>query len=105
MVTSELGSDPVYVEKTPVSSFSSKGDMRHAVSPCRLSGRVSSFFERRKAAQRAKKHFPKHSIISGFLLHVIVAALAIILNTHSAFKNGDFVMISSVEKYLREVLT
>ena len=34
MVTSELGSDLVYVEKTPVSSFSSKGDMlsRRAVS-------------------------------------------------------------------------
>ena len=46
-----------------------------------------------------------YDIISGFLLHVIVAALAIILNTHTAFKNGDFVMISSVEKYLREVLT
>ena len=46
-----------------------------------------------------------YGIISGFLLHVIVAALAIILNTHSAFKNGDFVMISSVGKYLREVLT
>ena len=46
-----------------------------------------------------------YGINSGFLLHVTVAALAIILNTHSAFKNGDFVMISSVEKYLREVLT
>ena len=34
MVTSGLGSDPVHVEKTPVSSFSSKGDMlsRRAVS-------------------------------------------------------------------------
>ena len=34
MVTSELGSVLVYVEKTPVSSFSSKGDMlsRRAVS-------------------------------------------------------------------------
>ena len=30
-----------------------------------------------------------YGIISGFLLHVTVAALAMILNTHPAFKNGD----------------
>ena len=55
--------------------------------------------------EKTLRRYTTHGIISGFLLHVTVAALAIILNTHSAFKNGDFVMISSVEKYLREVLT
>ena len=42
--------------------------------------------------KNAQKRYT-YGIISGFLLHVTVAALAIILNIHSAFKNGDFVMI------------
>ena len=57
MVTSGLGSDLVYVEKTPVSSFSSKGDICLAVP----SPRPGFFLFERKKAQTAKKHFPKHS--------------------------------------------
>ena len=50
---------------------------------------LGAFLMKRKNAQRRYTY----GIISGFLLHVTFAALLIILNTHSAFKNGDFVMI------------
>ena len=63
MVTSELGSDLVYVEKTPVSSFSSKGDMlsRRAVSQAGF----LPFSKEERRHTRRKNTFP-NTLISNF---------------------------------------
>ena len=85
MVTSGLGSDLVYVEKTPVSSFSSKGDMlsRRAVSQA---GFLPLSKEERRHRGR-KKHFPKHSIVDSDFLECLQTVV------HFEHVEGYFVLL------------